>query len=203
MRIETMTDGPCFESLLNAQIPALQAFLRLRTKRALRDRESHVDLAQSICREALEGKERYEHHDAAGFKNWLFTLARRKLAERDRHWNTDKRDIGREQRAFANDDDESVGLVEQYATFSTPSMHASSREQLAEIERAFDRLSDEQREVISLVRIAGLSHKEAGEILGVSEEGSRQLLRRAIVRLSILLDSKTAPENESKSDDRE
>lgn len=182
-----MTVSHDFEASLEAQMPALRAFLRLRTKRALRDRESHVDLAQSICREALQYRGDYEHRDDAGFKNWLFTLARRKLAARDRHWATDKRDIGREHRQFANDD-ESGHLLTQYATFTTPSVHAASAERVAEIEAAFDRLADEQREVISLVRVAGLSHREAAEVLGMTEAASRQLLRRALVRLSVILE---------------
>lgn len=182
-----------FEALLDQSLPAFQAFLRIRTARALRERESHVDLAQSICREAIEAKERYEHRDDAGFKNWLFTLARRKLADRARRMKADKRDIGREvRRAPPRLGEDSVSLIGQYATFTTPSMRVASDEEVARIEAAFDRLEDEQREVISLARIAGLSHKEVGELLGRSEESSRQLLRRALVRLSILLDMDAA-----------
>lgn len=182
-----MTDSG-FEDLLHEQLPALQAFLRLRTARALRERESHVDLAQSVCREAIESRDNYRHQDAAGFKNWLFTLARRKLAERDRHWKTDKRNIGRERRPRASDDD-GGNLVSQYATFTTPSMVAGWQEEVARIESAFDRLPDEQREVISLVRVAGMSHKSAGEILGRSEDSCRQLMHRALVRLAMLLET--------------
>ena len=46
---------------------------------------------------------------------------------------------------------------------------------------------DDAREVVSLVRIAGLSSREAAAQLGKSPSGVRKILSRALVQLSIAL----------------
>ncbi len=183
-------DGsPGFESLLGQNLPALRAFVRLRTSHKLRQLESHVDLVQSVCREAFTARGGLEYRGDQEFRNWLFTFAKRKLVERDRYWKSEKRDIKRVARAQVTENgDRDWNLIDQYATFSTPSMHARSREEIERVERAFDRLSEEQGEVVSLVRIGGLTHADAAEAMGCSEDNSRQLLRRALVRLAIELD---------------
>ena len=178
-----------FESLLDQNLSALRAFVRLRTSRKLRQLESHVDLVQSVCREALDARDKLEIRGDNEFRNWLFTLAKRKLVERDRHWNAKKRDVQRVVRAhMTGDGDRDWNLVDQYATFSTPSMSARSKEEIERIEAAFDRLNEDQREVVSLVRVGGMTHAEAAEIMGCSEDNSRQLLRRALVRLALALE---------------
>ncbi|MCA8978165.1 MAG: sigma-70 family RNA polymerase sigma factor [Planctomycetes bacterium] len=181
--------APDFERLLDQNLPALRAFVRLRTSSKLRQLESHVDLVQSVCREALQARHGLEYRGDTEFRNWLFTFAKRKLVERDRYWNSGKRDIKRKvDERPAADGDRDWNLVDQYATFTTPSMHARSKEELERVEAAFDRLTEEQREVLTLVRVGGLSHADAAAVMGCTEENSRQLLRRALVRLSIILE---------------
>jgi len=170
------------EEVLERHLSGLRAFVRLRSNRRIRERESASDIVQSVCRELLE-QEGFEYRGEAELRGWLYTAALRKIVERDRRMNAQKRDVGREAR-----DAGEQGLLNAYATMTTPSMHASAREQLDRIEAAFDLLTEEQREVLSLARIAGLSHGEIAERTGRSEESSRQLLRRALIRLSIALD---------------
>jgi RNA polymerase sigma factor (sigma-70 family) len=61
------------------------------------------------------------------------------------------------------------------------------REGAEKLEDAFDELSEEHREIITLSRIVGLSHGEIAAQLGKSEVACRQLLRRALVKLSLAL----------------
>jgi RNA polymerase sigma factor (sigma-70 family) len=56
------------------------------------------------------------------------------------------------------------------------------------MERAFDLLSDDHREVITLSRIVGLSHAEIAAELGRSEGAVRVLLSRALVAYVDALD---------------
>ena len=56
------------------------------------------------------------------------------------------------------------------------------------IESAFDQLSETQRQVISLHRIAGLSHPAIAQELGKTPGAVRTILSRALARLSELLD---------------
>jgi RNA polymerase sigma factor (sigma-70 family) len=87
----------------------------------------------------------------------------------------------REQPAF--DDD----LASAYATCITPSRDASAREQVERFEAAYRRLGKTDREVIALARVAGLPHAEVAAQLNITPEGSRTLLRRALIRLSALM----------------
>ena len=60
-------------------------------------------------------------------------------------------------------------------------------EQVAGLERAFAALSDEDRRIIRLIYIDGVTHAQAGEQLGCNEVNSRKLLSRALARLSKLI----------------
>jgi len=53
---------------------------------------------------------------------------------------------------------------------------------------AIDNLPEEEREVFSLVRLQGLAHAEAGEVLGVSTKTVQRRLNRALLLLEEQLD---------------
>jgi RNA polymerase sigma factor (sigma-70 family) len=57
------------------------------------------------------------------------------------------------------------------------------REELRTIEAAFDRLSDEQREVVTMSRLLGMPHRAIAERVGKAEPAVRQILSRAMARL--------------------
>ena len=180
-RLEQLTralaagDRSVLEELLADQLPALQAYLRLRCDPRLSARESVADLAQSVCREALEHAERFRFPDEQGFRRWLFTTASRKLRDRQDFHFAQRRDAGREV------DPKALSAV--YGTLLSPSAVLSAREDLERVERAFAALPEEYREVITLQRIAGLGHAEIAEHMGRSEGAVRMLLHRALARL--------------------
>lgn len=174
------------EDLLAANLPAVRAFVRLRTSPAIRAQESMSDLVQSVCREVLENVDRIEHRSDAAFRGWLFTAALRKLVARDRAMHTQKR--ARQREVHGDAEASNAALFDAYATVTTPSAVVSAKEQVQRLEQAFEQLSEEHREVISLAKIAGLSHQEIAAQLQITEEASRQLLRRAMIRLTRILD---------------
>jgi len=61
------------------------------------------------------------------------------------------------------------------------------RAEIARLEAAIDQLPDEQKEVLTLAHLAGLSRAEIGAHMGKTEEAVRALLHRAKARLSILM----------------
>ena len=182
-------DADALEELFQKYLPALRAFLRLRMSPALRAKESCTDLAQSTCREVLEHLDRFDHRGEAGFRQWLFTTAWRKLAKKYRHYGRDKRDMGREHAAPASTtagrDEE---LAQVYQTLSTPSRQLMRHEQVQRLEAAFEKLPEHYREVITLSRVVGLSHKEVAESMGRSEGATRVLLHRALGELADVLE---------------
>lgn len=180
-------DRAALEELLQAHLSDLRGFVRLRVGPELRAKESASDLVQSVCRQILEQRERFQFPGENGFRRWLFATALRTVRQRARRWRAEKRDPGREvslEGAPAPRGDE---LVTCYASVCTPSQEVGARENVERIERAFDQLPEDYREVISLARLAGLPHAQVAEQMGRSEGATRVLLSRALARLSELL----------------
>lgn len=179
MRREVPTT-PEFVSVLEQQLPMLRAFVRLRMGPGLASRESCSDVIQSVCREFLAAKDRLEFGSDQALRAWIYTAALHKVMQKARHHRSSPRDVARETGVETE-------LLGAYASCVTPSRDASAREQVERFERAFAQLPASHQEVVSLVRIAGLSHADTAVRLGTTVEGSRALLRRALVRLSALL----------------
>jgi RNA polymerase sigma factor (sigma-70 family) len=79
-------------------------------------------------------------------------------------------------------------IAECYRTaFTSPTAAAMKREDLERLEKAFDLLSEDDRQVITLARIAGAPHAEIAEQLGVSPGAVRVRLSRALARLAVLM----------------
>lgn len=174
------------DELLQKYLPSLEAFMRLRAGAVIRARESCADLAQSVCREILTHRARMKYEGEVGFRKWLFTTARRKIADRHDYYKAAKRDFRQEAgqldaSASAVPDEE---LLAQYATFCTPSRHVAAREELHAVEDAFDELPEDHQEVILLAHVFGMNRREIGEAMGRTEEAVRALLYRALGKLS-------------------
>jgi RNA polymerase sigma-70 factor (ECF subfamily) len=187
-------DRVALDRLIECYLPQLRAFVRLRAGAMVRARESSSDLVQSVCREVLEHMDRFRYPSEAAFKQWLFATALRKIQHRQEYYLAQKRDVGRETPMQQPDSNADLGLLEVYASFSTPSRRASHKEEMERIEAAFDQISDEQREVITMAHLLGLSRAEIAERIGKSEGAVRVLLHRALARLSGLLEPPAEPE---------
>lgn len=171
-------DPAAVADVLRAYLPRLQRFVHLRLGTALRGREDTVDIVQSTVRELLE-EERFEWRGEPEFRAWLFQAALNKIREKARFHGRDKRAAGREIGA----DDAPEAVAEALRDLSTPSRVAMAREEAERLERAFAALTEPQREVVSLARIAGLPHAVIAARLGKSEVAVRQLLVRALTAL--------------------
>ncbi len=182
-------DGAAVESLLQRHLPGLNAFVRLRMGRELRAKESSSDLVQSACREVLQHMDRYQYRSEKNFKQWLYMTALRKVKNRVEFYRRDKRDVRREvDKPRSSTPDEERTLSDLFQTLHTPSRELMAKEEMQRIEEAFSELSDSQREVITLSRILGMSHREIAEQMGRTEVATRSLLLRALAALSAKLE---------------
>ena len=176
-------DREAVETLLERHLPELRAFVRLRAGPALRARESASDLVQSTCREVLTHAERFRFPNESAFRRWLFTTALRKVANRAAHHGAAKRagpEVPMATDSRAGDD----GLLACYHRFSSPSHRLTVKDEIDRVEEAFDALTDEQREVVTLAHVAGLSRAEIAAQLGKTENAVRIVLHRALARLA-------------------
>ncbi|MCY2959494.1 MAG: sigma-70 family RNA polymerase sigma factor [Planctomycetota bacterium] len=178
------------DALFAAHQDALRAYVRLRLGRHLRSREESLDLAQSVVREALEDLPRFEFRGEGGFRRWLLMRAENKIKDRGRFWNRARRDPRLEVAlsGSATDDAEDRAVAAALQNLATPSREAAGREELARLERAFAELSEEQRRVILLSRVAGMPHEDVARAMGRTVLATRSLLSRAVARLALLME---------------
>lgn len=162
-------------------LPRLRAFVRLRAGPTVRAHDDSGDLVQSVCREVLAKLPDAHFDGEAAFRSWLFAEAARKILKRARFNTAAKRD---DVRAEAFDSE----LVACYSSFASPSQHAAVREQLEQVEAAFDHLSERERELISLAYLVETPRADIAQQLGLSEGALRTALHRALARLASLLD---------------
>jgi RNA polymerase sigma-70 factor (ECF subfamily) len=171
-------DAAALERLLEHYLPHLHAFVRVRLDAVVRARESSMDVVQSVCRELLGARPRFEFRGEDRFRAWLFTSALNKIMEKQRFHRFEKRDPERESPLPEADDDDVV------ANLLTPSLCAIGKETAHAITAAMDALDPQHREVIALARVVRLPHQVIAEVMGRSEAAVRQLLARAVLRLS-------------------
>jgi RNA polymerase sigma-70 factor (ECF subfamily) len=170
----TRGDPVAIEEVLRAYLPRLQRFVHLRLGPQLRAREDTLDIVQSTVRELLQQPD-FEWRGEIEFRAWLFQAALHKILEKQRFHGAEKRAQDREVHAAS-----SAAIGELLADQATPSRIATAKEELQRLEAAIDRLTEPQREVLTLARIVGLPHAVIAERLGKSEVAVRQLLVRAM-----------------------
>lgn len=172
-------------ALLVQQMPALEAYVRLRMGAVLRRREGSEDLVQTVCRTALEGLDRVEFRGETAFRGWLFGIASNRLHERLRLATAQRRDAARE---VPLSELRASTVLGAYHGLCTPSRELQSHEAIARIERAFDGLPDDQQEAIALRRIAGFDYAEVAVRMNRSEGAVRNLVHRGLARFAVQLE---------------
>lgn len=173
-----------FESLLLQYLPELRAFVRLRAGGVALRRDRESDLVQSVCREVLTHADQLQHDNEGAFKRWLFTTALRKILNRREHNLAQRRDVLREE-DLETPNGQDRALIDVYQRFTRASAKVTLQEDIERIEKAMSSLSDEQREVVSLAHIVGMSRLEIAESIGKSEGAVRTILYRAMAQMAV------------------
>lgn len=172
-----MSNGDDFESVLRAAragaewawsrlyadlAPALISFLRARGAP-----EPEDVLAETFL-QVVRDLERFDG-DEAGWRSWVFTIAYRRLID-------DRR--SRSRRPASPTDDDS--LAAQMPPGS--GVEADALENLAteDVLRLFDRLTDDQRTVLSLHFMGGLTLSEVGRVIGRNTNATKALHHRGL-----------------------
>jgi RNA polymerase sigma-70 factor, ECF subfamily len=152
-----------FRDELEAQIPAMRRYARALT----RNRETADDLVQEALMRALDAEPRWH---AGNIRSWLFTILTN--VNRNR-----LRALGR--RA------QHEGIEAVDPMHATPGPSGEARD----IVRALDSLSTDQREVLLLVALEGLSYSACAQVLSVPTGTVMSRLSRARSALRAALDS--------------
>jgi len=162
-----------FGRLLEREIPRMRRYARALT----RNTAKADDLVQSGLVRALEKQHLWE--PGSNLRAWLFTILH------NQHVN-DVRHALRQGSLGPVEDAESVWRVEPAADASL---------QLADLQRAIDTLSHEQREVLLLVCLEGMRYEQVATILDIPVGTVRSRLSRARTTLRLLMDGAKSANN--------
>lgn len=181
-------DAPAVDELLALHLPGLERFVRREAGALVAAHDRPSDVVQSACREVLEHIDRFRYDGEDGFRRWLYRTALRKLQDRHRYWQAEKRDAMREVRAGPMGTSGSAPRLEELLrSLRTPSQDAVMNEEYERVRQACDELPDRYREIILFAQVEGLRHAEIAERMQISETNARVLLSRALARLARLL----------------
>ncbi len=191
----TKGDAGAVDQLLANHLPGLRAFVRLRMGPQMRAKESGEDVVQSVVRDILQHMDRFQYPGEKGFKQWLYTTALRKIANKYEYYRAAKRDMVREvpqpqPGTFTTADDNA--FEKACEDVYTPSKALIAKERIKKVEEAFEQLPEDYREVIVLSKLLELSRAEVAKEMNRSEASVRNLLFRALSRLAEVME--TQPE---------
>ena len=162
-----------FGRLVEREIPRLRRYARALTRNA----ERADDLVQETLLRAIS--KRHLLQMGTDLRAWLFTIMH------NQHVNLVRRAVR----------DETAINIEQLSTSLAAISDPTASRQLRELERALGCLSEEQRAVILLVGLEGMSYEAAAQILNVPIGTVRSRLSRGRDELRRLLDlPRKAPE---------
>ncbi|MEN8114239.1 MAG: RNA polymerase sigma factor [Actinomycetota bacterium] len=122
----------------------------------------YVDLARSIA--TFEG-------DEAAFNSWVFVIAYRRMSD---EWRRRKRRPDEVSNGLGTEHDQVAASAEDVAMASFGT---------AEAARLLETLTDEQRDVISLRVVAGLTLEETSQVVGKPISAVKALQRRGVAAL--------------------
>jgi RNA polymerase sigma-70 factor, ECF subfamily len=179
-------DEEAYRALLEQHRDELARRARGRLPPALRKVVDASDLAQGAMLQAVRAFDAFDYRGPGSFRHWLHAIleneirgVRRRLLERG------KRDFTREvPLSLASPSEQSArtrtGLA---ASATSPSGRAEQAEWRAHLATQLAALTPDHREVIRLVKLEEKSVAEAAVLLGRSENATKKLLARALLRL--------------------
>jgi RNA polymerase sigma-70 factor (ECF subfamily) len=154
--------------LIEAEIPKLRRYARA----LLRDKDRADDLVQDTIVRALQKAHLFQR--GTDLRAWLFTMLH------NQYVNSVRRAVRQGQNFTA----EKVHLA-------TPATQVAGLE-LRDLERAIQRLPEEQRTILLLVGLEGMSYEEAAQVCGVPLGTVRSRLSRAREALRQMLEPREA-----------
>lgn len=142
----------------------------------VRQKKDAEDLAQSVFLKALEAIENFREQGFP-FSSWLYRIARNSVI-----------DFWKKKRGQTIDDPEFFSEIPD--TRALPWEKASEGFRAEYLRKLIQEISEDQKEVILLYFVEGLSYPEIAEITGRSEEAIRALKHRALKSLRAKIDEK-------------
>jgi RNA polymerase sigma-70 factor (ECF subfamily) len=191
LRAAALGDAQARERLLDRYRQRLCQMVGLRLDRRLARRLDASDIVQEALADAGEKLDQYLRDRPLPFYPWLHRLAAERLAlAHRRHLQAQARAVGREQPSGLPPPGVSTQqLVERLAASGTsPSQGLIRAELHQQLGEALARLAPNDREVLVMCYLEGLTFGEIGAVLGITEGAAKVRHFRALQRVRKLMD---------------
>lgn len=171
--MERYADGEAsaFSELYDALAPRLYGYL----VRNCRDEATARDLLQQTMLHIHRARGSFRR--GARVSPWAYAIARRLLVDGARRWKLETNQL--------------VALEEPIT--GGPDEHVAAMQLFSELERAMLKLPEAQRGAYELVKLEGLTAREAAEVLGWTLASVKLRVHRAEVALRAVLKERGAP----------
>lgn len=166
-------DQATWEALYRGIYPRLRAYMYRRV-----GAENAEDAVSETMRRAVAGIHRYEP-GPVGFDGWVFGIARRVAVD---SFRADTR-LRRQAEAGSRAQPGGPGAAD------LPEDAVVLEEEQARVREVFSLLSPEDREILELRIMAGLSHEEVAAVVGKKPGAVRTAQSRALARLRQLMEA--------------
>lgn len=133
------------------------------------DREASEDMAQHVFYKML--KYRYTFTGDGEFVAWMYQIARNTIKDMA------KKNKNKVQQYDVDD------MADRIGGGTLADEHLEKKQAKAELHRAMAKLSDDQREILTMSRFQELKHQEIGHILNISEGAVKVRVHRAMQEL--------------------
>ncbi len=182
------SEGPGQGPNLEQYRAYLHLLARMQLNPRLASKIAPSDIVQQTLLKAHEKRAQFRGGTEQEFAGWLRRILANTLAETLRHFGRQQRDAGLERSLQASVDDSSANLERWLAAEqSSPSQHLMRQEHLSRLAQALAELPEEQRTIVELRHLQGLSVAAISSQVGKSEAAVAGLLRRGLQRLRMAL----------------
>ncbi|MCS7047095.1 MAG: sigma-70 family RNA polymerase sigma factor [Gemmataceae bacterium] len=181
----TANDGP---RSLEIYRDYLHLLVRVQLGRRLRAKLDASDIVQQTILQAHERRDQFRGTSEMEWLAWLRVILANTLASARRQFHAKRRDLGRERSL-----EESIGLSSARlehmlaSKLSSPSERIVRAERLLRLARAMAQLPPNQRSVVEMHHLQGMTVAEVAEQIGCSRPAVVGLLFRALKKLRELL----------------
>lgn len=184
-RESARSDAPKLHLALADHAEFLRCYITRKIPRQLRSLLSTEDVLQEVWISAFRGIAGFKPNGPDAFSRWLMTIAERRLVDKIREARALRRGGGR--LPFQEADAHQSSLVALYtcavAGQRTPSREASAKEMSRAVRMAIAALPNDQRQVVQMRHIEGLSVAEIAVAVKRTKSSVHGLLHRGLCRL--------------------
>lgn len=174
-------DRTALDALVSDNLTWIADHIHRNLRPALRLTGQTEDFVQQAMLAVLEYGPKFEVSDRARFRALVARIVENDLRDQHRFLHRECRDVRRNVGAAT---DTVLNLDPAARSVTTPSAAAEREERRAWLRLALDLLDPEDREAIRMRDWEELTFREAGERLGIGEDGARKRYDRALPKLA-------------------